>query len=156
MPDPYFILPDRCSIRATRQAEFPGVARGLLRRRRLPLGGYDPPAPLARDGARTFVEAGFTWNYCDRHDAGCWLAGVCLMLFPVESGAGRSAIRVPGTTYDLPLDRGWRATHSYTSQLVNAAPGSFLNAFGYPDQQRGTLGACLVTSHRGRQTEAGR
>jgi hypothetical protein len=75
---------------------------------------------------------------------------------PAESGTGRSAIAVSRITHDFLLDWDWLATCSHTCQLVKAVPGSVLHAFGYLDRQRGTGGACLVISHRGQRTEAGR
>ena len=95
-------------------------------------------------------------HHCDRYDPLCWLGGVCLMPIPAESGTGRSAIAVSRTTHDLLFDGDWRAACSHACQVVNAVPGSVLRAFGYLDRQRGTGGACLVSGHRGRRTEAGR
>jgi hypothetical protein len=48
MPDPGFTRPDLCSIRAAAgQAELAGAVRGGLSADGHPLGGDDPPAPLA-------------------------------------------------------------------------------------------------------------
>ena len=157
MSDPGFTRPDLCSIRAAaEQAEFAGAARGLLSADGYPLAEDNPLAPLARDVARTLVEAGFTLHHCDRYDPLWRLGGVCLMPIPAESGTGRSAIAISRTTHDLLPDQDWRATCSHTCQLLNAALGSVLHAFRYLDRQRGTGGACLVTGHRGQRTEAGR
>jgi hypothetical protein len=80
---------------------------------------------------------------------------VSLMPIP-ESGTGRSAIAVSRTSHDLLPDGGCRATCSHICQLVNAVPASVPYAFGYLDLQRGTAGACLVTSHYSQWPEAGR
>ena len=156
MFDRGFTRPDLCSIRAViGQAEFAAV-RGLLSADGYPPTDDDQLAPLAQDVARTLIEAGFTLHHRDRHELLWRLIGVSLMPIPAKSGTGRSTIAVSRTTHDLMFDWDWRATCSHACQLVNAAPGSVLHAFGYLDRQRGTGGASLATGHRGQRTEAGR
>jgi hypothetical protein len=52
MPDPDFTLPDLCSTRTTRQAEFPGIVRGLLGTDGYPLADHVLLAILVRDAGR--------------------------------------------------------------------------------------------------------
>jgi hypothetical protein len=52
MPDPDFSLPDLCSTRTTRQAEFPGIVRGLLGTDGYPLADHVLLAILVRDAGR--------------------------------------------------------------------------------------------------------
>jgi hypothetical protein len=157
MSDPAFTRPDLFSIRAAAEhAGFADAVRGLLSADDYPLAGDDPLAPLARDAARTPVEAGFTLHYRHEYDLLYWHSGVYLMHIPAESGTGHSGIPVSWTTHDLLPNWDWRATYSHTRQLMNAAPDSVLHAFGYLNRQLGTAGTCLVTGHRGQRTEAGR
>ena len=156
MSDPAFTRSDLFSIPATEQAELAAAVRGLLSADSYLPADNNPLAPLTRDVARTLVEAAFTLHHCHRYDLLCWLGGVCLMQIPAESGTGPSGIAVSWATHDLLLDWDWRVTYSHACQLMNAVPGSVLHAFGYLDRQRGTGGTCLVTSHRGQRTEAGR
>ena len=157
MSGPGFTRPDLCSIRAAaEQAEFAVAARSLLSADGYLLADDDPLAPLARDAVRIPVEAGFTSHHCHRHDPVWRLGGVYLMPIPAESSTGRSGIAVSWASRDLLPGWDWRVACSQTCQLVNPVPGSVLHVFGYLDRQRGTGAACLVTSHRGQRTEAGR
>ncbi len=158
MSDPGFTRPDLCSIRVIAScAEFAGAARGVLSADGYLLADGDPLAPLARDVARTVVEAGFTLHHCDRHDLPYWYGGVRLMPIPAESGTGRSGIAASRTARN-PLMPGWdrHGTYRRPHRLVNAAPGGVPGGFAYSVQQSGTDGAWLVTGRRGQRTEAGR
>lgn len=157
MSGPGFTRPDLCSIRAaTGQAESVGAVRDLLSADGYSLAGDYPLAPLARDAARTLVEAGFTLHHRDRHDPLHRLHGARLMPIPAESSTSRSTIAGSRTSHDLLLDSDWRATRSHARQLVNEVPGGVLHVLWYLDRQRDTAGACQVTSHRGQRAEAGR
>lgn len=151
-----FTRPDLCSMRAAiGQAESVGAVRGLLHADGYPLAGDHWLAPLARDAARTLVEAGFTLHHRAWHDPLHRLRGARLMLMPTESGTGLSAIAHSRTSQDLLLGSDLRTTCSRTCQLVNEASADVMHAPKYLDRRRGAAGACLVTSHRG-QGEAGR
>ncbi len=56
---------------------------------RLP--GDRPPAPLARDLARSLTEAGFTLHHCMRHDPLYRLGGVCLLPVTARHDDGNCA-----------------------------------------------------------------
>ena len=158
MSDPDFERPDPAPLRAAAsQEEFAEAFRGLLSADGYPLAEGAPLAPLARDVAQSLIEVGFTLHHCDRNDPLCRLGGVCLIPIPAESGAGHDGIAVSWTTHDLLLlDWDRYGTYHHTHQLMNAALGGVLHAFGYSVQELGTGGAWLVSGHRGRRTEAGR
>jgi hypothetical protein len=159
MSDPGFTRPDLAPLHAAAsQAEFAEAVRGLVSADGYPLADDDPLAPLARDVARSLVEAGFTLHHCDRHDPLYRLGGVCLMPIPAESGTGYSGIAVSWTTHNLLLfDWDRYGTYHRTLQLMNATLAGILHAFGYSVQQLGTGGAWLVTDHCAQKaTGAGR
>ena len=83
------------------------------------------------------------------------LGGVCLMPVPAESRAGCSEIAVSWTTHNLLLDRHRYGTYGGTQQIMNAALGGILRAFGYAVAPFGSGGAWLVTGRRGQDPEAG-
>jgi hypothetical protein len=158
MSDPGFTRPDLCSIRViASRAESAEAARGVLSADGYPLAGDDPLAPLARDVARTLIEAGVTLRHCDRHDPLYRSGGVRLMPIPAESGTGRSGIAASWTARNLLMPgRDRYGTYRRPHQLVTAAPGGVLGGFAYSVQQSGADGAWLVTGRRGKRTEAGR
>ena len=95
-------------------------------------------------------------HHCARHDPLYRLGGVCLLPIPAQSGTGRSGIAVSWTTHTLLLSDWDRySTCRGTHQIMNAALGGILHAFGYPVAQFGS-GAWLVTGHRSQETEARR
>ena len=156
MSDPGFTRSDLCSIRAAaEQAEFAGAARCLLNADGYPLAGDGPPAPLARDVARSPAEAAFTLHHRHRHDQLWRLGGACLMpsrRSPVPAAAASRSAGLSATCW--PAGTGAPPT-AIPAQLMNAVPGSVLHAFGYLDRQADTGGACLVIGHRGQRAEAG-
>ncbi len=112
MPDPGFTRPDLFSIPAGEQAEFAGAARGLLSADSYPPAGDDPPAPLARDGARTPVEAGFTLRHCDRYDP--------LWRDLLPCGEHRAGDDDRMTPYARPVEHG--RAHADEDQILDGAP----------------------------------
>ena len=95
MSDPEFERPDLTPSRAAAsQAEFTEAFRGLLSADGYPLAEGEPLVPLARDVARSLIEAGFTLHHCDQHDLLYRLGGVCLMPIPVKPTTAGS--RSPG------------------------------------------------------------
>ena len=111
--------------------------------------------PLARDVARSLIEAGFTLHHCDQHDPLYRLGGVCLM--PIPGEADHRGIAVSWTTHNLLLlDWDRYGIYSRTLQLMNAALGGVLHGFGYRVQELGTGGAWLVSGRRDQETGAGR
>ena len=108
--------------------------------------------PLARDVARSLIEAGFTLHHCDQQDLLYRLGGACLM--PIPGEAGHRGIAVSWTTHNLLLlDWDRYGIYSRTLQLMNAALGGVLHGFGYRVQELGTGGAWLVSSRRDRRRE---
>jgi hypothetical protein len=156
--DPEFEQPDLAPLRgAASQAEFAEAVRGLLSADGYPLAEGDPPASLARDVARSLIEAGFTLHHCNQDDPLYRLGGVCVMPSPGESGTGHRGIAVSWTTHNLLLLDWYRyGTYRRTHQLMNATLGVILRSFGYRVQELGTGGAWLVTGRRDQETGAGR
>ena len=148
--------PDLAALRAAAgNAEFAEAEARLLDSCGYRLGGTDPLAPLARDIARSLIEAGLTLHHCATHDPLYRLGGVCLLAIP-EAGTDQGGTSVSWTTHDLLLRdpcryRIYRDTH----QAMNVALGSVLAAFGYQVALFGSSGAWLVTGRRTRGTEAG-
>jgi hypothetical protein len=142
---------------AAKGAELAQAVLGLVHTDGHPLAEGDPLAPLARDIAHSLVEAGFTVHHCARHDPLYRLGGVCLLPIGAESGTGASGIAVSWTTHNLLLfDWDRHDTYSGTHQIMNAALGGVLNAFGYPVARFGSGGAWLMTGHRSQETEVRR
>ena len=158
MSDTDLHQPDLGPLRAAAEsAELAQAVSGLVRTDGYPLADSDPLAPLARDIARSLVEAGFTVHHCARHDPLYRLGGVCLLPIPAQSGTGRSGIAVSWTTHNLLLSDWDRySTYRGTHQIMNAALGGILHAFGYPVAPFGSGGAWLVTGRRSQETEARR
>jgi hypothetical protein len=148
--------PDLSALRATAEAaEFAQATYGLVTADGYYLAGTHPLAPLARDIARSVTEAGLTVHRCVRHEPQFRLGGVCVLTVPAESGTGHGGIAVSWTAHHLLLlDRDRYGTCTRTQQVMNAALGGVLRAFGYPVTPFGSAGAWLVTGRRG--TEAGR
>ncbi len=156
MSDPEFERPDLTPSRAAAsQAEFTEAFRGLLSADGYPFAEGEPLVPLARDVARSLIEAGFTLHHCDQHDPLYRLGGACLM--PIPGEAGHRGIAVSWTTHNLLLlDWDRYGIYSRTLQLMNAALGGVLHGFGYRAQELGTGGAWLVSGRRDQETGAGR
>ena len=152
MSDPDFEQPGLAPLRAAAsEAESAEAFRRLLS------AGGCPLAPLARHGARSLIEAGFTLGHCDRRDPLYRLGGLCVVPFPAGPGTERGEIAVSWTTYDqLLLDGDRFGSYHHPRQLMNAAPGSVPHGFGYHAQPPGTGGAWLVSGHRDQETGAGR
>ena len=149
--------PDLGPLRAVAEAaELAQAVSGLVGIDGYRLADGDPLAPLARDIARSMTEAGLTVHHCAQHDPLYRLGGVCLLPVPAESRAGRSRIAVSWTMYNLLLDWDRYGTYIRTQQIMNAAPGGILAAFGYAVAPFGSGGAWLVTGRRGQDPEAGR
>jgi hypothetical protein len=146
--------PDLAALRAAAVgAEFTQAESGLVGTCGCPLRGADP---LARGVARSLAEAGLTVHRCARRDPMYRLGGVCLLPVPAEPGTGRGGVAVSWTTHDLLLRDQYRyGTCRETRQVMNAALGRVLRAFGYRVTKSGSGRAWLVTSHP-RGTEAGR
>ena len=153
MSDTDLHQPDLGPLRAVAEgAELAQAVSGLVRADGYPLADSDPLAPLARDIACSLVEAGFTVHHCARHDLLYRLGGVCLLPIRAEVGTGRSGIAVSWTTHTLLLSDWDRySTYRGTQQIMNAALGGVLRAFGYPVAPFGSGGAWLVTGHRSRR-----
>jgi hypothetical protein len=119
------------------------------------LADSDPLAPLARDIARSLIEAGLTVHRCVQHDPLYRLGGVCVLAVPAESGTGYGGIAVSWTVHDLLLlDWDRYGTYTGAQQAMNTALGAVLRAFGCAVTPFGSGGAWLVTDRNG--TEAGR
>jgi hypothetical protein len=145
--------PDLAALRAAAgDAEFAEAQAGLVGSRGYPLADV---GPLARDLARSLIEAGLSLHHCAAHDPLYRLGEVCLLPVPAEAGTGRGGISVLWTTHDLLLldERRYR-TYQEAHQAMNAALGRVLAAFGYQLAPFGSGGAWLVTG-RSRGTEAG-
>jgi hypothetical protein len=135
-------------------AEAAELAQAMVSIDRCRPADSDPLAPLARDIARSLIEAGLTVHRCVQHDPLYRLGGVCVLAVPAESGTG-GGIAVSWTVHDLLLlDWSRYGTYTGTQQAMNTALGGVLRAFGYPVAPFGSGGAWLVTGRRG--TEAGR
>jgi hypothetical protein len=158
MSDTDLHQPDLGALRAAAEgAELAQAVSGLVRTDGYPLAASDPLAPLARDIARSLVEAGLAVHHCARHDPLYRLGGVCLLPIPAQSGTGRSGIAVSWTTHNLLLSDWDRySTYRGTHQIMSAALGGILRAFGYPVAPFGSGGAWPVTGHRSQETEARR
>jgi hypothetical protein len=142
---------------AAEAAELAQAVSGLVSINGYRLAGSDPLAPLARDIARSMTEAGLTVHHCAQHDPLYRLGGVCLLPVPAESRAGRSGIAVSWTTHNLLLlDWDRYGPYAGTQQIMNAALGGILAAFGYAVAPFGSGGAWLVTGRRHQDPEAGR
>ena len=138
-------------------AELAQAVSGLVTPDGYPLADSDPLAPLARDIARSLAEAGLTVHHCARHDPLYRLGGVCLLPIRMEAGTGRSGMAVSWTTHNLLLcDWARYRTYRGTQQIMNAALGGILRAFGYAVAPFGSGGAWLVAGHRSGGTEARR
>ena len=147
-----FLQPGLGPLRAA--AEAAELAQAMVSIDRCRLADSDPLAPLARDIARSLIEAGLTVHRCVQHDPLYRLGGVCVLAVPAESGTG-GGIAVSWTAHDLLLlDWDRYGTYTGTQQAMNTALGGVLRAFGYPVAPFGSGGAWLVTGRRG--TEAGR
>ena len=148
--------PDPGPLRAVAEAAEPAQAvSGLVSIDGCRLADSDPPAPLARDIARSLTKAGLTVHHCAQHDPLYRLGGMCLLAVPAESGTGSSGIAVSWTVHNLLLlDWDRYGTYTGTQQAINTALGGVLRAFGYTVTPFGSGGAWLVTGRRG--TEAGR
>ena len=155
-PDPG--QPDLAALRAAAaDAEFTQAEAVLTSAYGYRLAGADPLAPLARDLARSFTEAGLTVHHCARHDPLYRLGGVCLLPVPADQGSSPSGIAVSWTTHNLLLlDWNRYGTYAETQQAMNEALGSVLVAFGYPAIPFGSGGAWLVTGRRAQGTGTGR
>lgn len=123
------------------------------------LSDADPMAPLARDIARSLVEAGFTLHHCSRTHPGYRLGGVCLLPVCVQHGYGEhgQGVVVSWTTHDL-LSLDWDRYGVYRDvhQVMNAALAQALHALGYAVRPFGTGGASIVTGHRAQDEETRR
>jgi len=118
--------------------------------------GLASAGPLARDLARSLIEAGLTLHHCATYDPLYRLGGICLLPVSAEAGTGQGRISVSWTTHDLLLrDRRRFRTYQDAHQAMNAALGSVLTAFGCQVAPFGSGGAWLVTGRRSRGTEAG-
>ena len=158
MSDTDLHQPDLGALRAAAEgAELAHAVSGLVTTDGWPLADSDPLAPLVRDIARSLVESCLTVHHCARQDPLYRLGGVCLLPIPAESCTGRSGIAVSWATHTL-LRSDWARYRTYrgTQQMMNAALGGILRAFGYPVAPFGSGGAWLVTGHRSRETEARR
>ena len=112
---------------------------------RLP--GDRPPAPLARDLARSLTEAGFTLHHCMRHDPLYRLGGVCLLPVTARHDDGNCCgVVVSWTTHDL-LSRDWAryGTHRAVQEVMNRALADVLHVLGYEIRPFGSGGTWLVT-----------
>jgi hypothetical protein len=156
MTDTDLRQPDLSPLRAAAEAAELGQAViGLAGIDGCRLAGSDPPAPLARDIARSMTEAGLPVHHCARPGPLHQLGGVCVLAVLAESGTGRGGIAVSWTAHNLlPLDWGRYGTYTGTQQAMNTVLGGVLPAFGYAATPFGTGGARPVTSRL--RTEAGR
>ena len=155
MTHTYLHQPGPGPLRAAEAAELAQTASGLASIGGCRLADSDPPAPLARDIARSLTKAGLTVHHCAQHDPLYRLGGVCVLAVPAESGTGHGGIAVAWAVHDLLLlDWDRYGTCTGTQQAMNTALGGVLRAFGYPVTPFGSGGAWLVTGRRG--TEAGR
>ena len=89
-PDPGPLRP------AAGAAELAQAASGLVSIDGCRPAGSDPPAPLARDIARSMTEAGPTVHHCAQHDRLYRLGGVCLLAVPADSGPVTTGSPWPG------------------------------------------------------------
>ncbi len=158
MPSSDLDQPDLGPLRAAAEAaELAQAASGLVSTYGYRLGDSDPLAPLACDVARSLTEAGLAVHHCARHDPRYRLGGVCLLPVPADSGTGRGGIAVSWTTYHLlRLDWDRYGTCTGTQQMMTAALGGILPAFGYTVAPFGSGGAWLVTGRRDQHPAAGR
>jgi hypothetical protein len=142
--------PDLAALRAAAGGtEFTQAESGLTATYGYPLRGADP---LARGVARSLTEAGLNMHHCVRRDPMYLLGAVCLL---AEPGTGGGGIAASWTPHDLLRDQDRYCTCRDTHQVMNAALGRVLWAFGHRVSEFGSGRAWLVTSHR-RGTEAGR
>ncbi len=121
------------------------------------LAGTDPLAPLARDVARSLVEAGFTLHHCARTHPRYRLGGVCLLPMPEHYGDGQGGVVVSWTTHDL-LSLDWDRCGTYhdAHQVMNDALADVLRTLGYKARPFGSGGASIVTGRRAHGEETGR
>jgi hypothetical protein len=156
MTDTDLRQPDPGPLRAAAEAaELAHAVSGLASTGGCRLADSDPLAPLARDIARSTIQAGLTVHHCAQHEPPYRLGGVCPLAVPAESGTGHGGIAVSWTVHNLLLpDRDRHGAYAGTQQAMNAALGGVLRAFGYPVIPFGSGGAWLVTGRRER--EAGR
>jgi hypothetical protein len=132
MSDTHLHQPDLGALRTVAEgAELAHAVSRLVTTDGWPLADSDPLAPLARDIARSLAEAGLTVHHCVRQDPLYRLGGACLLPIPAESSTGRSGIAVSRTTHTLLLcDWARYSTYRGTHQIMNAALGGILRAFG--------------------------
>lgn len=135
--------PDLGPLRAAAEgADTP--SRTAIRSRRLRV---TSPVRWSREASACTIARGMT------RDTGS--AGLCLLPIPSKSGTGRSGIAVSWTTHNLLLcDWDRYSTYREIQQIMNAALGGVLRAFGYPVAQFGCGGAWLVTGHPRQETGA--
>ena len=156
MTDTDLYQPDHGPLHAAAEAvELARAASGLVSIDGCRLADSDPPAPLARDIARSLTKAGLTVHHCAQHDPLYRLGGMCLLAVPAESGTSHDGVAVSWTVHNLlRLDWDRYGTYTGTQQTMNIALGGVLRAFGYLVMPFGSGGSWLVTGRRG--TEAGR
>ena len=149
--------PDLGPLRAAAErAELADAVTSLTGADGYRLADTDPLAPLARDIARSLVEAGFTLHHCARIHPLYRLGGVCLLPFPTHND-DQGGVVVSWTTHDL-LSLDWDRFGIYhdAHQVMNAALADVLDAFGYELQPFGSGGAWIVTRRRAQDEETGR
>ncbi len=124
--------------------------------RRLPAG--DPLAPLARDVARSLVEAGFTLHHCAPWHPLRRLGGVCLLpVARTSDPSGHGGIVVSWTTHDLLcLDWDRQVEYHGAHEVMNGALAQVLDALRYQLWPFGLGGAWIVTGHQDHGPEPGR
>ena len=149
-------VPDLVPLRALAEcAELAEAVSRLTDGERARLAAITPPGPLARDIARTLVEAGFALHRCSTWDPLHRLGGVCLL--PVRTWPGRGGpggVVVSWTAHDLlSLDQDRAGIHHATSGIMNGALAGVMSALGYEVLPFGLGGAWIVT---GRHETGGR
>ena len=115
--------PDLGPLRAVAErAELADAVASLTGTDGYRLADTDPLAPLARDVARSLVEAGFTLHHCARTHPRYRLGGVCLLPIPDHYGDGQGGVVVSWTTHDL-LSLDWDRCGTYhdAHQVMNDA-----------------------------------
>ena len=158
MPETDLHQPDLGPLRAASEAaELAQAVSGLVSADGYRLADSDPLAPLARDIARSMIEAGLPLHHCASHDLRYRLGGICLPPVPAGPAHARAGIAVSWTTHSLVLlDWDRYGTYTGTQQAMNTAIGRILLAFGYPAEPFGSGGAWLVTGHRDQDPGADR
>jgi hypothetical protein len=116
----------------------------------------DPLAPLARDIARSLVEAGFTLHHCARTHPLYRLGGVCLLPVSAHHDDAQAGVVVSWATHDLlSLDWDRYSTYHDAHQVMNDALADVLDAFGYEVRPFGSGGAWIVTGRRAQDEGTG-